>query len=445
MTERRLHLGTFLAGVSAGHWRDPGVESNVTVNIDALRRYATIAEDAKFDLGFIADNPAIQADSSWPLLSRLEPITALSALATHTTNLGLVGTISTSLSYPFDVARQLLSLDVISKGRVGWNVVTSGGLSGALRNFGHEKPPGHDEGYDLAEEHLDIVRGLWNSWGDGAFVRNKETGQYIDPDKLYPLRHEGGRFGPVDGPLNLERSPQGHPVIFQAGASPRGKRFAAKHADGVFAIEPNDFDIAQQDYRELKALVAEQERSHESVVLFRSFSPVVGVTREDAEAQYERTYRFHDLEYALREVARNFNYRDLHPYVDGPFPDGFEEGLDNSQATRIMAMSRRENLTVGETVLRVARPSKEFVGSAVEIADKIERLFTSEVLDGLMLVVSEENLRRFANLVVPILQERGLHRREYDSTTLRGHLGAPFPVNPNEYPMPAASAARAAG
>jgi len=433
MTDRKLHIGTFLVGIHAGHWRDSETPADAVSNIRSFIRFAQIAEAAKFDFGFIADSAYINKDSAWALLSRLEPITALSALATVTTHLGLAGTVSTSYSNPFEVARQFASLDRISGGRAGWNVVTSA-LEGAGRNFGHDRLHTHEKRYRIADEHVEVVRGLWNSWADDAFTRNKETGEYFDPEKLFTLNH-AGEFFKVEGPLNIERSPQGHPVIFQAGASPAGKRLAGKSADAIYAPSPTDEDKARADYAQWKRLAEENGRNPDHLLVLPNFQPVVGRTDAEAQEQYEKSNRFIDVDHSLRIISRYFNYFDFTSIPwDRPFPDDIlvhaKEGFV-SAAEQLVADARQNGLSVAEAALKHSRPSKEFVGSAERIADKIERYFTTGILDGFVVTVSQENLERFADLVVPILQRRGLFRNDYETTTLRGHLGLPFPENPN--------------
>jgi FMN-dependent oxidoreductase (nitrilotriacetate monooxygenase family) len=432
VVERQLKLGTFLAGIHAGHWRDPDEPSNLVANIDEFISFAQIAEAAKFDFGFIADSVHITEESAWALLSRLEPITALSALSAVTTHIGLSATLSTSYSNPFDVARQFASLDLISGGRAGWNVVTSA-LEGAGRNYGADRLHSHELRYRIAEEHVEVVRGLWNSWSDDAFVRNKQTGQYIDKNKLFPLNHRGEFFN-VEGPLNVERSAQGHPVIFQAGASPAGKRLAAATADAIYAPPPEDEERARASYREWKRLASEAGRDPDNLLVFPNFQPVVGRTRIEAQEHYDTTNRFIDVDHSLRIISRYFNFYDFGPIADQPFPDGIVEAAKDgfrSAAEYLVTTANARGETVAEAAVRASRPPKDFVGTAVEIADKIERNFRAGTFDGLVVTVSKDNLQRFIELVVPILQERGLFRTEYESTTLRGNLGLPFPSNPN--------------
>lgn len=433
MSKRQLHIGTFLVGIHAGHWRDEGTPPDAWANIDSFIRFAKIAERGKFDFGFIADSAYINKESAWALLSRLEPITALSALASVTTHLGLAATVSTSYSNPFEVARQFASLDRISHGRAGWNVVTSA-LEGAARNFGGDKLHSHEKRYRIASEHVDVVKGLWNSWADDAFTRNKQTGQYFDPDKLFTLDHEG-EFFKVEGPLNIERSEQGHPVVFQAGASAPGKALAGRHADAIYAPAPDDLDKARVDYAAWKQLARDNGRNPDHLLVLPNFQPIVGTTREEAFEQYEKSNQFIDLDHSLRIISRFFNYFDFSTLpADAPFPDDIMDKAKDgfiSMAEKLVEGARRDGLSIGEAAIRHSRPSTDFVGSALEIADKIQNLFETGVCDGFVITVSEENLERFVDLVVPILQDRGLFRKEYEHTTLRGHLGLPFPENRN--------------
>lgn len=428
----KLRIGTFFGGIHSQHWRDPDSASNVTANFKVIRRYARIAEDAKLDFGFIAGSLFIQKDSAWPLLSHLEPITTLSAVSSITTHLGLVGTVSTSYTAPFDTARALASLDLLSEGRAGWNVVT-GTLVAQGKNYGADGLEAIEKRYEIAEEYVDVVRGLWGSWADDAFVRNKETGVYIDPEKLFTLSHKGKHFQ-VLGPLNVERSRQGHPVVFQAGASPAGIALAARTAEAVFAPSSSDESEMRSDYAQWKKLAAEHGRNPDHILILPAFGPIVGRTKAEAQEQFEKTNRYRGLEHGLGIIARYFNFYDFRPIVDQPFPEDILKYSKNgfeSLARRLVRDARRDNLTVGEAALQHGQSASTVVDSAEEIANKIEHLYNTHAIDGLILTVNEDNLRRFAELVVPILQERGLFRTEYESDTLRGNLGLPFPDNPN--------------
>ncbi|WP_020618035.1 LLM class flavin-dependent oxidoreductase [Paenibacillus daejeonensis] len=428
--KRQLKLGIGLQG-AGGHWRDPEVESNGAVSIAAYQEYARIAEAAKFDFGFIADSAYITKHSTIPFLSRLEPMTALSAISAVTKHLGLVGTFTTSYSEPYTTARQLASLDIISDGRAGWNAVTSA-LEGVARNHGHDKLHDHALRYRIAKEYIEVVKGLWNSWEDDAFTRNKETGEYVDLDKLHTLDHVG-EFFKVQGPLNLERSKQGHPIIFQAGASEAGRDLAGRYADAVFtSFEDADLEKAKQTYRDIKSRTASYGRNPDEVLLFPMISPVVGATAEEAQERYEEGNQYIDVDYAVKYLSRYFSFFDFSQFdLDQPLPELGDIGQNSfrSMAEYYLRIAREENLTLRQLAYRATNPRGDFVGTAEAIADKFQHYFEERAVDGFIVAGSHRNLRNFTKLVVPILQERGLFRTEYESDTLRGNLGVSFPVN----------------
>ncbi|MBB6634784.1 LLM class flavin-dependent oxidoreductase [Cohnella thailandensis] len=429
--QRQLKLGIFLQG-GGGHWREEGVRADGAARIETYQEYARIGEAGKFDFGFIADSAYITKDSTIPFLSRLEPMTALSAVAAVTKHLGLVGTFTTSYSEPFTTARQLASLDVISDGRAGWNAVTSA-LEGVARNHGHDKLHDHALRYRIAAEYIEVVRGLWNSWEDGAFPRNKETGEYVDLDKLHTLNHVG-EFFKVQGPLNIERSKQGHPVIFQAGASDTGRDLAARYADAIFSSfeESGNIAKAQEQYQDVKRRAAAYGRDPEKVLLFPSIAPIVASTREEAERLYEEGNRFTDPEYAVKYLSRYFSFFDFSQFpLDEPLPELGDIGKNSFRSTAeyYLRIAKEENLTLRQLALRATNPRGDFVGTPEYVADKIERFFKERAVDGFILSGSHANLRNFVDRVVPILQERGLFRKEYEADTLRGHLGLDFPEN----------------
>ncbi|MFE6075079.1 LLM class flavin-dependent oxidoreductase [Paenibacillus sp. NPDC057886] len=428
--KRQLKLGIGLQG-GGGHWRDPDVRADGAASIEAYQEYARIAEAGKFDFGFIADSAYITKDSTIPFLSRLEPMTALSAVSAVTTNLGLVGTFTTSYSEPFTTARQLASLDIVSGGRAGWNAVTSA-LEGVARNHGHDKLHDHELRYRIAAEYIEVVKGLWNSWEDDAFPRNKETGEYVDLDKLHTLNHVG-EFFKVQGPLNMERSKQGHPIIFQAGASGAGRDLAGQYADAVFtSFEDADLEKAQHTYRDIKDRAAAYGRNPDEVLLFPMIFPIVAPTPEEAERLYEEGNRFIDVEYAVKYLGRYFSFFDFSQFdLDQPLPELGDIGQNSFRSTAeyYLRIAREENLTLRQLAYRATNPRGDFVGTPEYVADKFQHYFQERAVDGFILAGSHRNLRNFVNQVVPLLQERGIFRTEYESDTLRGNLGISFPEN----------------
>jgi FMN-dependent oxidoreductase (nitrilotriacetate monooxygenase family) len=274
MSNRQLKLGAILSGVGTTQngWRHPDLPGDASVNIDWFRENAQKAEAAKFDLVFIVDSPYITPDSAPHFLNRLEPLTLLSALAGATSRIGLVATLTTSYTEPFNVARQFASLDLISRGRAGWNVVTTG-LEGAAGNYGREEHIDHSVRYRRAQEHLGVVQGLWDSYEDDAFPRDKESGVFLDKSKLHPLNHRGEFFS-VSGPLNISRSQQGQPVIFQAGTSEEGRELAASVANGIYANEET-FEEAQDYYRDIKRRALAHGRDPNEILIFPGLVPII--------------------------------------------------------------------------------------------------------------------------------------------------------------------------
>lgn len=430
---RQLKLGLVPTGVGgpgdSNRWLDPDIPLDASVNIDWTIDIVRQAEAAKFDLVFIVDSQYITPHSPPHYLNRLEPLTLLSALAVATQRIGLVGTFTTSYNDPFNLARRLASLDLISKGRAGWNVVTSGD-AGTAGNFSLPEHFDYDTRYRRAVEFLDVARGLWSSWEEGALVRDRATGQFLDPERLHRLDHRG-EFFQVAGPLNIQRSPQGEPVIFQAGDSDQGRDLGATVADAIFTHAAT-FEQGQAFYADLKARAARLGRNPDDIVILPGFTVYVGDTDDDARA-IERAYRAQDQSFdqALAEFGRPFGWHDFRRYdPDAPFP---VEALDHArssfftQASRITQDAAAKGLTLRQAVeqARAGRGSP-FVGSARTVADEIQRWFEGRALDGLNVHLGHPaQFTRFVGEVVPILQERGLFRTDYEGDTLRSHLGLP--------------------
>ncbi|WP_178023453.1 LLM class flavin-dependent oxidoreductase [uncultured Paenibacillus sp.] len=429
---KQLKLGALLHGVGGGTslWRHPDVQPDASINIDVYKRWVQKAEEGKFDLVFIADGLYITEKSIPHFLNRFEPLTLLSALAAVSTHVGLVGTLSTSYSEPFTVARQFASLDRISGGRAGWNVVTSP-LEGSALNYGKKEHPDHAKRYRIATEFLEVARGLWDSWEDDAFVRNKETGVFFDPDKMHTLNHVGEFFS-VKGPLNIARSKQGQPVIFQAGSSEVGRNYAAKHADSVFTGHET-LEDAQAFYQDVKTRAVSFGRNPEEVLIFPGISPILGRTPEEAERKYQEVASLVTIENALDYLGRFFEHHDFSQYpLDEPFPELGDLGKNSFQSgtDKIKKDAKENGLTLRQVALQAATPRGGFIGTPEQVADRIQAWFEREAADGFMIAAAVPNgLEEFVDRVVPILQERGLFRTEYESDTLRGNLGLPVPEN----------------
>ena len=433
MTKRQLKLGLVTTGVGgpgdSNRWLDPDIPVDASVSIDWYIDIVRQAEAAKFDLVFIVDSQFITADSPPHYLNRLEPLTLLSALAVATSHIGLVGTLTTSYNDPYNLARRLASLDLISKGRAGWNVVTTGD-AGTAGNYGRDEHYDYATRYGRAFEYLDVVRGLWRSYEDGALVRDRESGVFLDRTKLHTLNHKGEHFSVV-GPLNIQRSPQGEPVIFQAGDSEQGRDLGASVADAIFT-HAKTIEQGQSFYADMKARATKLGRNPDELVILPGFSITVGDTDEDAQA-IQREYRRADqsFEQALAEFGRAFGWHDFRQYdLDAAFPVEALEHAKSSfftQAKAITATAVARQFSLRETIDFVRdQQTSPFVGSAETVATEIARWFEGRAFDGINVHAGHPSqFRRFAREVVPLLQQRGLFRLNYEHTTLRGNLGLP--------------------
>src|SRR5712691_5178842 len=318
---RKLRLGTFLGGTGGNmaSWRHPNAVADATINLDYFKTLTRKAEAAKLDFAFFGDGLYISEKSHPNFLNRFEPLTLLAALAMVTTHIGLAATLSTTYSDPYTVARQFASIDHLSNGRAGWNIVTSP-LEGSALNYGKPEHPEHDLRYRMAHEFVEVTKGLWDSWEDDAFLRNKATGVFIDPAKIHRLNHKGEFFS-VQGPLNISRSKQGRPVLVQAGSSEAGKAFAARHADAIFTSQGSVAD-AVQFARDVRQRAAKYGRHPDEIVIFPGCSPIVGRTPTEAEQKYQEIASLVDIGDALHYLGRYFNDLDFTQFeLDAPFPD----------------------------------------------------------------------------------------------------------------------------
>jgi alkanesulfonate monooxygenase SsuD/methylene tetrahydromethanopterin reductase-like flavin-dependent oxidoreductase (luciferase family) len=404
---RQLKLGAFL--MATGHhvaaWRHPEVPANAGLDFTHYKQLAQIAEAANFDALFVADSVAAPTHDIASRMARsdhFEPLTLLSALSAVTEHIGLIATATTSYNEPYHVARKFASLDHLSGGRAGWNLVTSDNAAEAL-NFGRDEHIGHPERYSRAREFHQVVTGLWDSWEDDAFVRDKASGAYYDPSKLHVLDHVGEHFQ-VKGPLNVARSPQGQPVIVQAGSSETGRELAAQTAEVVFTAQTS-LASAQAFYADLKGRLPKYGRSADSLKIMPGVFVVVG---------------------------GNF---DLSKYpLDGPLPElPLTESGQQSRQKLLTELAGRENLTLAELGRKIAggRGHYSLVGTPEQIADRLQEWFEQGAADGFNVLVPHlpGGLEDFANGVVPELQRRGLFRTEYEGRTLRENLGLARPGN----------------
>lgn len=421
---RQMHLGLFVLGTGShiAGWRFPGAVDSFQ-DIGAMQEMARTAERGRFDLIFLGDNLYADPLAHPSYTARLEPLTLLSALAVTTTHIGLGATASTTYSDPFTVARAFASLDHISGGRAAWNAVTSASPAAGV-NFGRTHPA-HAERYAVAEEFVAVVQGLWDCWDDDAITADRATGRYIDPARVRALNHEGAHFR-VKGPLNIGRSPQGRPVILQAGGSEPGQRLAARTADVVFSVV-QEFEEAQRQYAELKRLVAQAGRAPEAVTLLPGVMPVVGRTDREARDRLATLQGFIDGGNAMAMLSERFG-TDMSRYdPDAPVPDLAASDSYHSFANVMLGKARREGMTLRDLYNLVAAARGHWVlcGSAERIADTFETWFREGAADGfnVMPPYFQGGLTDFVDLVVPILQERRLFRREYGGRMLRDHLG----------------------
>jgi alkanesulfonate monooxygenase len=430
--ERQLHLGAFMRPVSihTGAWRYPGAYPDANFNFAHLKRFAQTLERGRFDAFFMADhlavlNMPIEALKRSHTVTSFEPFTLLSALAAVTERIGLVATASTTFDDPFHIARRFASLDHISGGRAGWNIVTTSNPDAAL-NFGLDDHVEHDERYRRAREFFDVVTGLWDSFADDAFIRDVGSGIYFDPDRMHVLNHKGAHLS-VRGPLNIARPIQGWPVIVQAGASDAGRQLAAETAEVVFSAQ-GTLAAGQRFYADVKGRMEKLGRAPDHMKILPACFVVVGETVEAARAKRAKldslvhyANAIGSLSIALGHDASKFN-------PDEPLPEIPETNASKSGRQRAIDLARRENLTVRRLAQRLGGyGGLAFVGTASTIADEMEEWFSSEGSDGfnVMFPYLPSGLEDFVNAVVPELQRRGLFRREYEGRTLRENLGLP--------------------
>ncbi|MGY2197480.1 LLM class flavin-dependent oxidoreductase [Pseudomonas gingeri] len=437
MTRRtdQLKLGAFLA--NSGHhvaaWRHPLAQADASLDFGHFKAIAQTAERGRFDALFVADVVALwghhhDALSRTARAEHFEPLTLMSALAAVTTHIGLIATATTSYNEPYHIARKFASLDHLSGGRAAWNLVTSV-VSDEAWNFGRENHIDHGDRYQRAEEFHDVVKGLWDSWDDDAFVRDKRSGQYFDPDKLHTLNHRGEHFR-VRGPLNVARPPQGHPVLVQAGASEAGKTLAARVAELIFASH-HDLAAAQAFYQDIKARAADFGRDPDHIKILPGVTPFIGETREQAQALFEEFQALIDPVLGLRLLADTLGDDiDLSGHdLDGPLPDT-PVGQRGSRRDKVLELARRENLSIRQLYLHLAG-GNPVIGTPADIADSFEAWFQARACDGFNVFFPyyPGAIEVFVDQVIPLLQERGLFRREYAGRTLRENLGLPRPAN----------------
>ncbi|KPU90230.1 monooxygenase [Variovorax paradoxus] len=420
--------------IHTGAWRYPGAWPDANFNFERLKQLAQTLERGRFDAFFMADhlallNMPIEALQRSHTATSFEPFTLLSALAQHTRHLGLIATASTTFDEPFHIARRFASLDHLSGGRAGWNIVTTSNPDAAL-NFGREDHMEHDARYDRAREFHDVVTGLWDSWADGAFVRDVDSGRFFDPAKLHVLAHKGEHLS-VRGPLHIARPVQGWPVIVQAGASEAGRQLAAETAELIFAA-PGTLANARAFYADIKSRMRKLGRDPEHLKILPGAFTIVADTVDEAKAIRAKldSLVHYDSAIASLSIALGHDASSFDP--DGPLPEVPPTNASQSGRERVIELARRENLTVRQLAQRLGGyGGLAFVGTARTIADEMQEWLESEGSDGfnVMFPWLPGGLDAFVDRVVPELQRRGIFRQEYEGRTLRENLGLPRPAN----------------
>lgn len=442
---RQLHLNVnaWLQGFAPSAWRVPENDPLGFVDVQHYVRIAQWAEKGKFDAIFLADSVNTDGLATGPVTA-LEPTLVLTAVAAATTHLGLIATASTSYNEPYNIARRFASLDLISNGRAGWNIVTTADLASA-RSYGNANVLDHAQRYRRAGEFTEVVKALWNSWGDDALVADPETGQFVDLQKLQYVKHQGEFFS-VTGILNQPRSRQGHPVLVQAGGSADGQALAAAHAEAVFSASQS-LEEAVQYAQNLKNAAQALGRSKDSIHIFPGLGTFLGGTEEEARRRQRELVDLVPIEHSLGRLAGRLGVPPSSLNLDAPLPENLPlPNNGNGGHTffhSILARSKQHNLTLRQLLQTMAGGGghREIVGTPEQVADDIERWFKAGAADGFNLMpgLLPSGLQEFVEQVVPILQKRGLFRKDYEGTTLREHLGLPVPLA--RHPLQQAKAA----
>ncbi|MEV0335245.1 LLM class flavin-dependent oxidoreductase [Nocardia sp. NPDC050717] len=429
MSRKTFHLNAFLMGV--GHheaaWRHPRTDAHRVLDVRHFQNLARIAERGKLDSVFFADTLAVGPRIERNTLAVFEPVTLLSAIATATERIGLIATASTSYNEPFNLARKFASLDHISAGRAGWNIVTSGNVDEAY-NFGLDAIPEHARRYERAEEFVDVAVALWDSWESEAIVLDTEAGVFADPTRVHTLDYAGERFR-VRGPLNSPRGPQGRPLLVQAGSSESGKEFAAHRAEAVFTAQ-RTVEEGVRFYRDLKSRLAKYGRAEHELKVLPGLVPFIADTVEEAKALEQEFTDLISPDYALRQLSSMLGVDLTAHALDAPLPSLPAESEiqgGKSRFTLVKELAESEDLTVRQLIGKLGggRGHRTFAGTPEQVADELQTWFEAGAADGfnIMPPYLPGGLEDFVDRVVPILQERGLFRADYESTTLRGHYG----------------------
>lgn len=428
--KREMKLGMFFApgGHHMAAWRHPDAYP-AGFDFGSYVKAARTAERGCFDMVFVADVYSLSPNRDRVDAFRFEPITLLSALAASTTNIGLAGTATTSFNEPYNVARKFASLDHISHGRAAWNIVTSASVTEAL-NYGLDAHYGHAERYKRATEFVDVVRKLWDSCEDDAILIDKENGAFFDKTRVHAINHEGAYYK-VRGPLAIPRSPQGNPVLVQAGSSEAGMNLAAGVAEVIFTIQ-RTLSGAQEFYATIKDKAEAAGRDPGHALVMPGVLPYVGRTRQEAQDKHDKLLTLIHPEAGLAQLSKMMGTDLSSADVDGPLPPINVENIPQSRGLGVIETARRDGLSIRQIYehLVVSKGHHQIIGSAMEIADILQEWFESRACDGynIMPPMMPNGLNDFVELVVPELQRRGLFRKAYTGKTLRDHLGLPRPA-----------------
>lgn len=432
---RQLHLNAFLRNIGQHEaaWRLPETDLSGITDIGHYIDLARIAERGKLDAVFFADHPVLKDQTEFRPFDALDPLTLIAALAGATTNVGLIATASTTYNDPYGLARRFATLDHVSRGRAGWNVVTTANASAAA-NFGVPNHPDPEARYRRADEFLQVALKLWDSWEDDAIVGDKDAPRFVDPAKIHAVNHSGPHFE-VAGPLEVPRSPQGHPVLFQAGSSEPGKDLAARYAEAIFTAQPT-LDEARDFYRDVKARIRRFGRNPDQVHILPGLSTIIGGTEAEARQRQRELEELTVPDYGLDQLSAIVGFAVTKDDLDRKLTFPSEDPGDTFIKSRLALVKRlveTDNLTVRELLLRLSsgRGHRLFAGTPEQVADTIEEWFTAGAADGFNLIppALPSSLTDFVDHVVPELQRRGIFREEYTGTTLRDHLGLDRPAN----------------
>lgn len=430
---KQLHLNLNLlnAGVYGGAWRHPDSDPGAFADPAFYVHYAKLCERAKLDAVFLADGAVLTPDSQYRPFQSLEPTIMLATIAAATTRIGLIGTASTSYNDPYNLARRLLTLDRVSGGRAAWNIVTTAG-SYAARNFGLDEAPAHAQRYDRAREFTEVVLKLWQSFPSSAVIGDKQEGEFLDLAQVAPIDHAGEHFR-VRGPLNVFESPQGYPVLVQAGASEDGRSFAAQVAEAIFTVAKS-LEDGKSFYAEIKGRASALGRDPDQIVILPGVSTVIGGTEAEAHERRELMEELVHPRYSLPRLAELLGVSEADLPLDEPLPDWLEQTSGRTEAsqgfrTSTIAYSRREGFTVRQLLRRLggSHGHRIVCGTPEQVADDLELWFRAGAADGFNVMPDaiQGGAEPFLEEVVPILQRRGLFRTEYEGSTLREHFGLP--------------------